>query len=94
MDLTRKFWDAAGAVDPGAARAGAERFPICHPDRLEALWRDAGLVDVTVRAIDVPTVFRDFDDYWAPFLGGQGPGAGLRHVPRRRPPPAAAGAPP
>jgi hypothetical protein len=21
----------------------------------------------------VPTVFKDFDDYWNPFLGGQGP---------------------
>jgi hypothetical protein len=21
----------------------------------------------------VPTVFADFDDYWRPFLGGQGP---------------------
>jgi hypothetical protein len=26
-----------------------------------------------VRAIDTPAVFRDFDDYWSPFLGGQGP---------------------
>jgi len=25
-----------------------------------------------VGAIDIPTVFRDFDDYWTPFLGGQG----------------------
>ena len=25
-------------------------------------------------AIDVPTVFRDFDDLWTPFLAGQGPG--------------------
>jgi len=24
-------------------------------------------------ALDVPTTFRDFDDYWTPFLGGQGP---------------------
>jgi hypothetical protein len=23
--------------------------------------------------IDVPTVFSGFDDYWSPFLGGQGP---------------------
>jgi hypothetical protein len=28
---------------------------------------------VATRAIDVPTHFRDFDDYWSPFLGGQGP---------------------
>lgn len=24
----------------------------------------------------MPTVFRDSDDYWAPFLGGQGPAPG------------------
>ncbi|HEX5547931.1 MAG TPA: hypothetical protein VFX24_11000, partial [Ktedonobacterales bacterium] len=28
------------------------------------------------RAIDVPTVFRDFDDYWTPFLSGQGAAPG------------------
>jgi hypothetical protein len=26
-----------------------------------------------VRSIDVSTAFRDFDDYWTPFLGGQFP---------------------
>ena len=26
--------------------------------------------------IDAPTRFRDFDDYWSPFLGGQGPAPG------------------
>jgi len=29
--------------------------------------------DVETRAIVVPTVFADFDDYWSPFLGGQAP---------------------
>jgi hypothetical protein len=28
---------------------------------------------VEVRSIDVTTPFRNFDDYWSPFLGGQGP---------------------
>jgi hypothetical protein len=40
------------------------------------MWRDAGLVDVASTAIDVPTVFADFDDYWSPFLDGQGPAPG------------------
>jgi hypothetical protein len=31
---------------------------------------------VQVRPIDVPTRFRDFDDYWTPFLGGQAPAPG------------------
>ena len=34
------------------------------------------LRDVESRAIDVPTRFRDFDDYRRPFLGGQGPAPG------------------
>ena len=36
-------------------------------------FREIDLRDVGVRAIDAPTPFRDFDDYWTPFLGGQGP---------------------
>jgi hypothetical protein len=28
---------------------------------------------VAVEAIVVPTIFADFDDYWSPFLHGQGP---------------------
>jgi hypothetical protein len=29
-------------------------------------------VDVATTAIDIPTAFADFDDYWQPFLGGTG----------------------
>jgi SAM-dependent methyltransferase len=77
MELMRYFWDAAVALDPdaGALDEGV-RFPICVPARLEQLWRDAGLANVSSRAIDVPTVFRDFDDQWRPFLGGQAPAPG------------------
>jgi hypothetical protein len=32
--------------------------------------------NVVLPAIDVPTIFKDFDDYWSPFLGGQGPAPG------------------
>jgi hypothetical protein len=31
------------------------------------------LVEVKVAPIDIPTRFASFDDYWQPFLGGQGP---------------------
>jgi SAM-dependent methyltransferase len=74
MQLIRLFWDAAGAVDP-AARAldEAVRFPGCAPDPLRALFVGAGLADVAVEEIVVPTVFGDVDDYWTPFLGGTGP---------------------
>ena len=73
MQMIRHFWDAAVAVSPGDAKLDqAERFPICHPDRLAALWQDVGLSGIATRAIDIPTVFQDFDDYWTPFLGKQG----------------------
>lgn len=71
MTMMRLFWTTAREVDPAAPDEG-ERFPLCRPAPLTALWRAAGLTDVTVEPIDVPTVFTDFDDYWRPFLGGQG----------------------
>ena len=74
MELIRYFWDAVVDLDPSAnARDEGIRFPVCQPDRLEALFLDAGLRDVATRPIDVPTVFADFDDYWNPFLLAQGP---------------------
>jgi hypothetical protein len=74
MAMMRHFWDVAGALDPAAAALDeGDRFPVCRPDALRALWRDAGLAGVSVGPIEIPTVFADFDDYWLPFLGGQGP---------------------
>ncbi|MFE0644959.1 class I SAM-dependent methyltransferase [Streptomyces sp. NPDC058877] len=74
MEFLRRFWDAAVAVDPAAGGLDeGRRFRVCRPEPLRALWTRAGLVDVALTAIDVPTVFTDFDDLWTPFLGGQGP---------------------
>jgi len=41
--------------------------------RLRDLLADAGFAEIDCRVFEVPTVFRDFDDLWSPFLGGQGP---------------------
>jgi SAM-dependent methyltransferase len=74
MELIRYFFDAARSLDPdAAAHDEGRRFPVCRPEALRAVFEQAGLRDVTVRAIDVPTVFRDFDDYWTPFLAGRFP---------------------
>jgi SAM-dependent methyltransferase len=77
MQLMRIFWDAAIDVDASARvlDEGA-RFPLCRADSLRDLFERAGLRNVSVQAIVVPTVFRDFDDYWTPFLSGQGPAPG------------------
>jgi SAM-dependent methyltransferase len=77
MQLMRHFWDAAAALDPAAlALDEGRRFPLCRPGPLRELFEQAGLVGCAVWPIDVPTVFRDFDDFWSPFLGGQGPAPG------------------
>jgi len=77
MELMRRFWDAAVALDPSASALDeGRRFPLCRSQPLARLFSEAGLNDVQVRVIDVPTIFRDFDDYWSPFLGGQGPAPG------------------
>jgi SAM-dependent methyltransferase len=77
MQLMRHFWDAAVALKPAARELDEGiRFPVCWPEPLIALFSAAGLRDVAVKAIDVPTVFKSFDDYWSPFLGGQGPAPG------------------
>lgn len=77
MQLMRRFWDAAVAQDAAARDLDeGRRFPVCDPAELRALFAAAGFSDIDDRAIDVPTVFRDFDDYWSPFLGGQGPAPG------------------
>jgi SAM-dependent methyltransferase len=65
------FWRAATALDPAAiALEQRMQFPLCHPEPLATLFESAHLEEVTVRAIDVPTVFRDVDDYWQPYLLG------------------------
>jgi SAM-dependent methyltransferase len=73
MEFMRLFWDAAAELDPAAAELDeGRRFSLCRPDSLRELWSGAGLTGVDVRPIDIPTVFADFDEFWQPFLGGQG----------------------
>lgn len=77
MQLMRYFWDAAVALDPAAVELDeGRRFPLCRPEPLSELFVRSGLSAVEVVPIDVPTRFVDFDDYWTPFLGGQGPAPG------------------
>ena len=74
MEFMRFFWDAAVGLDPDARKLDeGVRFPLCRPEALEKLFASAGLEEVEVKPIDISTPFASFDDYWKPFLGGQGP---------------------
>jgi SAM-dependent methyltransferase len=74
MQMMRHFWNAATELDPhaGSLDEGA-LFPICMPESLLALFRDRGIVGTECVALDVPAVFTDFNDFWSPFVGGEGP---------------------
>ncbi len=73
MEMICHFWDAAMEVSPNDSKLKqSERFPICQPKPLQELFERVGLRSVSVCAIEVPTVFQNFDDYWNPFLGNQG----------------------
>jgi SAM-dependent methyltransferase len=77
MQMLRYFWDCATALDSDARSLDeALRFPMCRPDALMALCEQASLHNIEVTGIDTAMAFRDFDDYWTPFLEGQGPAPG------------------
>ncbi len=74
MEFLRVFWDEAVALDPSARSLDeGVRFPICESKALESIFRDAGLRDVRSGAVEIPTRFESFSDYWQPFLAGVGP---------------------
>jgi hypothetical protein len=50
----------------------ARRFPLCNPEALGELFYGACIKQVKVCALDVVTRSTSFDDYWQPFLTGQG----------------------
>lgn len=77
MEFMRVFWDTARELNPEAERADeGVRFPVCRPSALTELFAGAGLRGIAVTEIDIPTRFASFEDYWRPFLGGQGPAPG------------------
>ena len=72
MQLIRHLWDVASELDDAARSLDEGRQPsVCNPEALTALFSQ-GLHNVEVTSLVVPTVFRDFEDYWTPFLGGVG----------------------
>lgn len=74
MDFLRHFWDAAIDIKSEALNLHeSKRFSDSNAGMLKRLFDKAGFVDIETTSIEITTHFRDFDDYWKPFLGGQGP---------------------
>ena len=74
MDLIRLYWRVAAELDPEvASQDQSPRVALCRPDALADLFERCGLTQIDVQGIDITMPFASFDDYWQPFLGGQGP---------------------
>jgi trans-aconitate methyltransferase len=74
MEFLRLFWDEAIELDPHAAALNeATRFPLCEATTLASLVRSVGFGQVEACALEIPTDFATFKDYWTPFLRGTGP---------------------
>jgi hypothetical protein len=73
MEMLRVFWDEAVALDPSSEPRDERHMPLCRPGELAALWRWHGLADVSEVPLAIPLAFSSFDDFWLPFLRGQGP---------------------
>ncbi len=74
MDFLNAFWDAAVALDSQASCLHERyRFPDTNPETLSRLLDEAGCIDIDSAPIEIETRFENFEDYWNPLLGGQGP---------------------
>jgi hypothetical protein len=77
LGFVQAFWDAATGLDPAASNLAEDRrFPFCTPEGLRTWVDEAGLASCETTALEVPSVFRDFEDYWRPFTLGAGPAPG------------------
>jgi SAM-dependent methyltransferase len=73
MEMLRIFWDEAVALDPAIEARDERHMPLSRAGELAAFWTMHGLREVEETALDITQAFASFDDYWRPFLDGQGP---------------------
>jgi len=73
MRLLRHLWDAARTFDPEAeALDQGNRYPLCRPEPLRALFESAGLRAIDVQGLEITTPFQNFNDYWESLASGHG----------------------
>ena len=74
---TRLFFDTAAVLDPKADERRARSYtrPMTRPGELANAWRTAGFIDVVETTLSIRMEFACFEDYWAPYLGTDGPQA-------------------
>lgn len=74
----RMFWDTSAMVSPkvGPLRNANYTRPMTRPGELAAAFHHAGFEAVEEATLAIRMEFACFDDYWRPYLAGDGPVAG------------------
>jgi SAM-dependent methyltransferase len=73
LPAIRMLWDTAAALDPSDAKVRELFRPLNSPGEMAHLWRRVGLQEVEETGLVIRMEFTDFEDYWRPFLSGDGP---------------------
>ena len=73
----RIFFDTAAMLDAKGVERRARNYtrPMTRPGELAAAWRKAGFEDIRDGMLTIRMEFASFADYWAPYVGKDGPGA-------------------
>jgi hypothetical protein len=73
----RIFFDTAAVLDPKANERRARNYtrPMTRPGELADAWRTAGFTDVVDTTLNIRMEYASFEDYWAPYVGKDGPQA-------------------
>lgn len=73
----RMFFDTAAALDARAVELRGKNYtrPMTRPGELASAWRTAGFLDISETVLQIRMEFASFADYWAPYLGKEGPAA-------------------
>jgi len=66
------FWEAAKAVDSTVKQQRKKKGGYGTSGRLSSLWAECGLKAVEEVELVVSIDFASFEDYWRPYLNGQG----------------------
>ena len=75
MAMLRLFQEAVRATN-AAAPEGTDPRAFGRDGEIAALFDAAGLGEIVAGALDVEVDYVDFDDFWTPFLAGEGPAGG------------------
>lgn len=73
MQMLRVFWDVVCALHPHAEARDEARMTLSIEGKLAALYKQVGFENVIDAPLGITLRFANFEDYWSPFLLGQGP---------------------